>query len=69
MARNDDDDQTPEPEGGKAAARQRQFLEARGLASDQAEDIDEDEDDDTGRAGQDTGHGDQARDDRNEDGG
>jgi hypothetical protein len=67
MARRDNDDQDPEPAGGKAAARLRQFLEARGLAS--AHDEEENEDDDTGQAGQDAGDGDQADDGRDEQGG
>lgn len=50
MARRDDD-QAPEPEGGKAAARLRQFLRARGLA-DQPGEEGQAEDDDTGQAGQ-----------------
>jgi len=47
-----DDDESPEPPGGKAEARLRQFLEARGIAPD--EDQESDEDDDSGQAEQDT---------------
>lgn len=71
-----DDDQSPEPEGGKAEARLRQFLGARGLAPD------DDEDEDAGQAGlaagpgEDTGRADPgagqepaSREDRDEDSG
>jgi len=49
MTRRDDDDPSPGPEGGKAAARLRQFLEGRGLASDG------EDGEGTRPAGQDTG--------------
>jgi hypothetical protein len=71
MARRDGDNQAPEPAGGKAEARLQQFLRARGLASDHPEEHagEQGEDDDTAQAAEDTGRGDRARDDRDEESG
>jgi hypothetical protein len=53
VARNHDDDSSDVPEGGKAGARQRQFMESRGLISDE----DEAEEEESGQSDQ----GEQAR--------
>jgi hypothetical protein len=58
MSRRDGDGESGVPEGGKAAARQRQFMESRGLISDENN---EDEEEDGGQTTQETAPGEQAR--------
>jgi hypothetical protein len=50
-----EDDQSPEPEGGRAAERLRQFLDARQPITEPAPAPNETQDEETGKASQETG--------------
>lgn len=65
MARRDNDDESGVPEGGKAAARQRQFMESRGLVSDE----NNEEEEDSQQPAQDAAPGEQDHGDTDKDGG
>jgi hypothetical protein len=62
MAGRDNDDDSGVPEGGKAAARQRQFMESRGLVSDENNDEEDSQQPTRDAASDEQDHGDTDKD-------